>query len=102
MKLAFNKISELMINSLDEIMGERSSIIEYAAGTTFTDSHTSNIDPTAANLNYSIEAAAIREALQEIKNEPLTNNEGEKTIFCKLETSTSQRSNTPEKVPKND
>ncbi len=81
-------------------MGERSCIIEYAAGTTFTDSHATNLGP---NLNCSIEAC-IREALQEIQNkdEPLTTYEGEKTIFCKLETSTSQRSSTPEKVPKND
>ena len=54
-----------MINSLDDIMGERSSIIEYAAGTTFTDSHTTNMDP-AMNLNCSIEAEVIREALQEV------------------------------------
>jgi len=43
-------------------MGERSCIIEYAAGTTFTDSHATNLGP---NLNCSIEAC-IREAIQEI------------------------------------
>jgi len=52
-----------MLNSLAEIMGERSSIIEYAAAQTFTDSNPSNVDNTAANFNHSIEAAAFREVL---------------------------------------
>lgn len=46
-------------------MGERSSIIEYAAGTTSTVSETTTMEPIT-NLNCSIEAVAVREALHEI------------------------------------